>query len=508
MTKLREVLQFEGLIGQTTKERRVKVLLIGEGGAGKSEMLRRIGGEEARGEHVQTRVAELSGVDIATVGAQAESWSRLESFSQSAFVAENISAKDLSDEEIQKLLTMEKPEGFQWHEEARRKWKEEEKKRHYEMMMMMEEQKKSPIDDANDNNIAVGDNDNNDDDERVDSSDGKQKKTKSDALAASSGSSSSAQVQQKNEATTNRQEPKKDHWILMVWDCGGQHVYHSAHKIFMNNDVVYCMVVRGPDLTSDDVEIAEEIQNFKGRASQDFAYWIVETVRPRAPDARVLVIVTHLDKWRERKKEVLRATREAMRDSIGLKRDINGKKILNDDFVIPTPFALDSWSTSDEAAESIKAVREMVLELGQILLENRSVPSEWLVMHDRLEMRREQWRKHPYRLPFMTRDELKDDLDKLLTRDSTDQARNVSSLEEYLVRTGSLVRAPKSDDISDRYARAAAKNAKLDDKLFFDPHWLMEVLRAVIDDEVEEYSDRDSDSELDSDLDSDSDDEE
>ena len=500
MEKLREVLRFEGLIGQTIAERRVKVLLIGEGGAGKSEMLRRIGGEEARGEHVQTRVAELSGVDIATVGAQAESWSRLESFSQSAFVAENISAEDLSDEEIQKLLTTKKPEGFQWLEEARRKWKKEGKKRqrHDEMMMVMEEQKKIPTDDANDNIIAIGDN--SDDEERADSSDGKQK---NDAPAASSSSSSSsAQVQQKNQTTTNRQEPKKDHWILMVWDCGGQHVYHSAHKIFMNNDAVYCMVVRGPDLTdlSDEESIADEIRDFKGRASQDFAYWIVETVRPRAPDARVLVIVTHLDKWRERKKEVLRATREAMRDSIGLKRDINGKKILNDDFVIPTPFVLDSWSTSDEAMEGIQAVREMVLELGQILLENRLVPSEWLVMHDRLDMRREQWRKHPYRLPFMTRDELKDDLDKLLTRDSTDQARNVSSLEEYLVRTGSLVRAQDSKKIRDEYAQAAAKNAKLDDKLFFDPHWLMEVLRAVIDDEVEEYSDSDSDS--DSDLDS------
>ena len=502
MTKLREVLQFDGLIGQTIDERRVKVLLIGEGGAGKSEMLRRVVGEEARGEHVQTRVAELSGVDIATVGAQAESWSRLESFSQSAFVADRRVANDLSDKEIRRLLKkkMKKPEGFMWHEEARRKWKKEEKKRRNEMMMT-KEQTNLLSDDSNDNvGIAAGDNNNGG--ESVDLSDGKQKKAKNDAPAASSSSSSSSAQAQKNQTTTKEQESKKDHWILMVWDCGGQHVYHSAHKIFMNNHAVYCMVVRGPDLTekSDKESIADEIRDFKGRASQDFAYWIVETVRPRASSAPVVVIVTHLDKWRESKKEVLQATKEAMQDSIGVKIDY-GRQLLNDDFVIPTPFALDSWSTSDEATESIRAVGEKVLELGQILLENLSVPGEWLVMHDRLEMRREQWRKHPYRLPFISREELKDDLDKLLARDSTDKARDVGLLEEYLVRTGSLVRAPKSDDISDLYARAAAKNAKLDDKLFFDPHWLMEVLRAVIDDEVEEYSDSDSD--LDSDADSD-----
>ena len=160
---------------------------------------------------------------------------------------------------------------------------------------------------------------------------------------------------------------------LNMWDFGGQQIYQSTHQFFLTRRSVYLLVW--------DAAANPEASRLN--------FWL-DTISALAPDARILLVATHIDQWhptlsleayRQRYPQIIDACEVSNKDGRGL--DLLRSKMV--EAAANTPFVGMTWPRSWVRAETQMLDRpDYYVDVTTFLAICREYEIEESVAHDTL----------------------------------------------------------------------------------------------------------------------------
>jgi len=167
-----------------------------------------------------------------------------------------------------------------------------------------------------------------------------------------------------------RLHQRMNEWILSscdqrttihVWDCGGQEVYYNTHHFFFTSSAIYLIVVN------------LSLERFETRGIDRLHFWI-RSIRSYAPEAPIRVIVTHTDVLVDDllRKKRLKAILQSLKASS--LRHINP----------PLSHHLIAISCKTSGEKERHHVRTHLLQLATVIAGQKECLLKWILFFDAL----------------------------------------------------------------------------------------------------------------------------
>jgi GTPase SAR1 family protein len=156
-----------------------------------------------------------------------------------------------------------------------------------------------------------------------------------------------------------------------VWDCGGQQVFHATHHMFLSSFSVYLLVFDMAELLNETTR-GEELEHLK--------FWL-NSVALHAPDAPVVMVGTHADlvpsaSGKAAVDELLKGLREKFKKLHWVGGGDDGTLLY---------FPLDNKRSHPAGTQGVVALREAIVAQAQNLdFVKRQVPLSWTLFLDKL----------------------------------------------------------------------------------------------------------------------------